>query len=54
VLHHEQTQALGILQTTPNGQVTTIGLPISFDGRRPPLAGNGPALGADDALLSPP
>ena len=51
VLSHEQTRALGILQTTPNGQVTTIGLPISFDGRRPPLAGNGPRLGADDALI---
>jgi len=51
VLQHEQTRALGILQSTPNGQVTTIGLPISFDGQRPALAGNGPALGAHDDLL---
>jgi crotonobetainyl-CoA:carnitine CoA-transferase CaiB-like acyl-CoA transferase len=51
VLQHAQTHALGILQTTPDGQVTTIGLPISFDGQRPPLAGNGPQLGANDDLL---
>lgn len=51
VLQHEQTRALGILQSTPNGQVTTMGLPISFDGQRPALAGNGPALGAHDDLL---
>ncbi len=51
VLQHEQTHALNILQTTPDGQVTTIGLPISFDGQRPPLAGNAPQLGANDDLI---
>lgn len=54
VLAHPQTAALDILRQTPRGDLTTIALPISFDGHRPPLAGNGPVLGEHDALLEPP
>ena len=44
--------AVGMLQPTPRGDVSTMALPISFDGTRPPLAGNGPALGEHNALLA--
>ena len=51
VIANEQTQALDILRTTPNGKATTVALPISFNGNRPPLAGNAPTLGEHDYLL---
>lgn len=51
VLAHPQLAAIGMLQPTPRGDVATMALPISFDGRRPPLAGNGPALGEHNVLL---
>ena len=54
VLAHPQLAAVGMLQPTPRGDVSTMALPISFDGRRPPLAGNGPALGEHNALLADP
>jgi crotonobetainyl-CoA:carnitine CoA-transferase CaiB-like acyl-CoA transferase len=46
---HPQTQALGILQDVPGCSVPLIGLPISFDGRRPQPRSAAPALGADTA-----
>jgi crotonobetainyl-CoA:carnitine CoA-transferase CaiB-like acyl-CoA transferase len=52
VLAHPQLAAVGMLQPTPRGDVSTMALPISFDGTRPPLAGNGPALGEHNALLA--
>jgi len=54
VLAHPQLAAVGMLQPTPRGDVSTMALPISFDGARPPLAGNGPALGEHNALLADP
>ena len=51
VLASEQTQALGMVSSTPDQRVTTLGLPLSFDRRRPPLAGNTPRLGEHDSLL---
>ncbi len=54
VLAHPQTAALEMLRATPRGDLTTVALPISFDGQRPPLAGNGPSLGEHDDLLTPP
>ena len=52
VLDHPQTKALEILQPTPDGKMSLIGLPLSFDGARPPLRRGPPALGADtDAIL---
>jgi len=54
VLAHPQLAAVGMLQPTPRGDVSTMALPISFDGARPPLAGNGPSLGEHNALLADP
>ena len=51
VLDHPQTKALDILQTTPDGKMSLIGLPVSFDGQRPPLRRGPPALGADTDLI---
>jgi len=48
-----QTLSLDILRKTPDGRATTVALPISFDGARPPIAGNTPALGEHDHLLRP-
>jgi crotonobetainyl-CoA:carnitine CoA-transferase CaiB-like acyl-CoA transferase len=46
VLDHPQTKALGMLQQSPQGDITLLGLPISFDGARPPFRRSPPALGA--------
>ena len=35
VLEHPQTKALGMLQQSPDGDITLLALPISFDGVRP-------------------
>ena len=46
VLDHPQTKALGMLQQSPQGDITLLGLPISFDGTRPAFRRPPPALGA--------
>jgi crotonobetainyl-CoA:carnitine CoA-transferase CaiB-like acyl-CoA transferase len=46
VLDHPQTKALGMLQPSPQGDITLLGLPISFDGARPAFRRSPPALGA--------
>ena len=52
VLEHPQSQALGMLQTAPDGGLSLMGLPISFDGQRPALRSSAPKLGnATDAVL---
>jgi crotonobetainyl-CoA:carnitine CoA-transferase CaiB-like acyl-CoA transferase len=51
VIANEQTRALDILRTTPNGKATTVALPISFNGNRPPLAAKAPTLGEHEYLL---
>jgi crotonobetainyl-CoA:carnitine CoA-transferase CaiB-like acyl-CoA transferase len=48
VVAHPQTQALNIIQDAPDGEIRLVGLPISFDGVRPPLGHAGPELGADN------
>jgi len=53
VIANEQTQALDILRTTPDGKAITVALPLSFNSQRPPLAGNTPTLGEHDYLLYP-
>jgi len=45
VLAHEQTRALGILQDSPDGKITLVGSPLSFDGLRPPFRLAPPELG---------
>ena len=52
VVANPQTKALDILRTTPDGKATTVALPISFDGQRPPPPGNTPALGEHNYLLN--
>ena len=46
VVAHPQTQALGIVETTPDGW-ELVGLPLAFDGARPPQRSGPPVLGAD-------
>jgi crotonobetainyl-CoA:carnitine CoA-transferase CaiB-like acyl-CoA transferase len=55
VLAHAQTKALGMLQESPDGRLTIMGLPLSFDGERPPFRRAAPQLGEHtDELLAPP
>jgi crotonobetainyl-CoA:carnitine CoA-transferase CaiB-like acyl-CoA transferase len=45
VVAHPQTKALGIYQDSPDGRFTIMGLPISFDGKRPEFRRPPPKLG---------
>jgi crotonobetainyl-CoA:carnitine CoA-transferase CaiB-like acyl-CoA transferase len=55
VLAHAQTKALGMLQESPDGRLTIMGLPLSFDGERPPFRRAAPQLGEHtNELLAPP
>ena len=49
VLEHEQTIALEILQSLPGDSVRRVGMPLRFDGERPPLRSTAPSLGQHDA-----
>lgn len=51
VIAHPQTQALGILQVSPDGRQTHVGLPISFDRVRPGYLKAAPLLGEDDSFF---
>ena len=51
VMDHPQTKALEMLQRSPDGSMSLLGLPVSFDGARPPLRMKPPALGADNAMV---
>ncbi|MCC6887669.1 MAG: CoA transferase [Hyphomicrobiales bacterium] len=51
VLEHPQTKALGILQPSPQGDITLLGLPISIDGVRPAFRRAPPVLGAHTAEI---
>ncbi|MBF0279778.1 MAG: CoA transferase [SAR324 cluster bacterium] len=44
VLEHPQTEALGMAQSTEDPKVKLFGLPLSFDGIRPPLRNTAPSL----------
>jgi crotonobetainyl-CoA:carnitine CoA-transferase CaiB-like acyl-CoA transferase len=46
VLDHPQTKALGMIQQSPEGDITLLGLPLSFDGERPAFRRSPPMLGA--------
>jgi crotonobetainyl-CoA:carnitine CoA-transferase CaiB-like acyl-CoA transferase len=59
VVEDAQTAALGIIQERPASAVGTslslVGLPLSFDGVRPPFVKPAPRLGEDNAvILDPP
>jgi crotonobetainyl-CoA:carnitine CoA-transferase CaiB-like acyl-CoA transferase len=49
VVADAQTTALGIIQHL--GSVSLVGLPLSFDGIRPPLAKLAPRLGEDNSTI---
>jgi crotonobetainyl-CoA:carnitine CoA-transferase CaiB-like acyl-CoA transferase len=49
-----QTAALGILQKAPDLDMTLPGLPLEFDGVRPPYRNSAPTLGEHNHLLSEP
>ena len=51
VMDHPQTKALEMLQRSPDDSMSLLGLPVSFDGTRPPLRMKPPALGADNAMV---
>jgi crotonobetainyl-CoA:carnitine CoA-transferase CaiB-like acyl-CoA transferase len=55
VVAHPQTKALGMIQESPDGRLTIMGLPLSFDGERPPFRRAAPELGehTDELLASP-
>jgi crotonobetainyl-CoA:carnitine CoA-transferase CaiB-like acyl-CoA transferase len=51
MLEHEQTRALGLVQPLPRGEMRMLGLPVSFDGRRPEPRLAPPALGEHTEIL---
>ena len=51
MMHDAQTRALEILQQLPGQTLQLMGLPLSFDGRRPPLTTLAPALGEHNEAL---
>lgn len=46
VLAHPQTEALGMMQVTPDGRMSLVGTPLRFDGERPEVVTSAPALGS--------
>jgi crotonobetainyl-CoA:carnitine CoA-transferase CaiB-like acyl-CoA transferase len=52
VVASPQTAALGMLQQAPDLDLTLTGLPLEFDGVRPPYRFSAPQLGAHNDLLS--
>jgi crotonobetainyl-CoA:carnitine CoA-transferase CaiB-like acyl-CoA transferase len=52
VVASAQTAALGILQQAPDLDMTLAGLPLEFDGVRPPYRNSAPTLGEHNDLLS--
>ncbi|RAI60656.1 CaiB/BaiF CoA transferase family protein [Roseicella frigidaeris] len=54
VVAHPQTAALGIMQPMPGYGLEGVGLPVSFDGERPPVRQGAPALGEANAALGAP
>jgi formyl-CoA transferase len=52
-LAEPQVAALGLLQPIPGEDFRLTGLPLSFDGERPPLRNAGPGLGQHNAELLP-
>jgi len=53
VLADPQTEAIGIFQSVPDFDLKIVGLPVSFDGQRPPVRGQAPALGEHTQEICP-
>lgn len=52
-LEHPQTRALEIVQAVPDSEMSFVGVPIRFDGKRPPIRSAPPALNEHGYLLDP-
>lgn len=53
MVEHAQTAALGLVQPVPGSDLRFVSLPLSIDGRRPPMRTRPPALGEHTADLFP-
>ena len=51
MLSHPQTRSLGLVQDVPGTDMRFIGLPLSFDGKRPKPRSAPPRLGEHNSLL---
>jgi crotonobetainyl-CoA:carnitine CoA-transferase CaiB-like acyl-CoA transferase len=49
---HPQTAALGMLQPVPEVDLALMGLPLSFDGKRPAIHTRAPKLGEHNGMIS--
>lgn len=56
VLAHPQTEAIGIMQRSPDERLNLVGLPLRFNGERPAIRSRAPSLGSTpiDGLLPAP
>ena len=45
VMAEPQTSALGMIEAVPGADLSLVGLPLSFDGARPPMRHRAPKLG---------
>jgi crotonobetainyl-CoA:carnitine CoA-transferase CaiB-like acyl-CoA transferase len=52
VVASKQTEALSILQQAPDLDMTLTGLPLEFDGVRPPYRFSAPTLGQHNDILA--
>ena len=48
---HEQTKALGIINPAPDDELPVVGIPLSFDGKRPPAPTSVRSIGHDNDEL---
>jgi formyl-CoA transferase len=46
-----QAEVLGIIQPLPGDDYDVVGLPLSFDGQRPPIRRAPPRIGEHDGEL---
>jgi crotonobetainyl-CoA:carnitine CoA-transferase CaiB-like acyl-CoA transferase len=51
VVTDAQTEALGQIQRQPGSDLALVGMPLSFDGTRPPFNKRAPSLGEDNSAL---
>lgn len=51
VVADAQTRALGMIQKQPDSDLELVGLPLSFDGARPPFTKPAPMLGEDNETV---
>lgn len=51
MMEHDQTKALGIIQSLDDGGPALMGMPLSFDGQRPQLRRRAPKLGEANAEI---